>query len=118
MSEDADLASFIARVRDLGIGGKDHEVFRLLDAADDALLIRAMPGVAAGGIGNARFEAYRDTIRSILERRLFERLRQTMIDLDKTAGRLQTAVYWATVVTAALTGVAAVAAVATLWRAC
>ncbi len=116
MSEDEELTTFMMQVRDLGIAARDQEVFVLLEAADDALLIRALPAMATSGIHEGRFTAYRDAIQSILERRLSERLRQTMIDLDATAGKLQKAVFWATVVGAALTGVGACAALVVLWR--
>ena len=118
MTSEDEAARLMVGVRDLGLAARDPEVFTLLEGASDDALIRVVPTLLAGGTHEARFAAYRDGARAILERRLFERLRQTMIDLDKTAGRLQTAVYWATVVTAALTGVATVAAVVALWRAC
>ena len=65
-----------------------------------------------------RFAAYRDAVRSILERRLFNRLRETMIQLDETAGKLQGAVFRVTVVATALTGVGVFAGIVALVRSC
>jgi len=98
MSVDEEVTELLGDLRRKASAALDQEVFELLATAKDEVLTRALPQMMGGGMQESRFTAYRDAARAILEARLFNRLGETMIRLDATAGRLQKAIFVLTIV--------------------